>query len=108
MHHQLRRSLGGVKRAVLALYGISGLFAVLGVTLAWLVMETQLRVRVIYVIAIVLFSFVGVIAVKAARRQQRQAAQAARAARATRTTAPAADPAAVASERHTASEAKVG
>jgi UDP-GlcNAc:undecaprenyl-phosphate GlcNAc-1-phosphate transferase len=74
MHHQLKRSLGGVKRAVMALYGISLLFAVIGVSLAWLVMQTELRVRVIYAIALVLFSFTGVIAVKAARRHQRLAA----------------------------------
>ncbi|MBT8484126.1 MAG: undecaprenyl/decaprenyl-phosphate alpha-N-acetylglucosaminyl 1-phosphate transferase [Phycisphaerales bacterium] len=69
IHHQLKRSLGGVKRAVFALYGISALFAVVGVTLVALVL-TQLRVRVVYAIALVLFSFIGVTAVKAARRQQ--------------------------------------
>ena len=75
IHHQLKRALGGVKRAVLALYGISLLFAILGVTLAALVLRTGLlRVRVIYVIALVLFSFIGVVAVKAARAQQRRAA----------------------------------
>ncbi|UCD74968.1 MAG: undecaprenyl/decaprenyl-phosphate alpha-N-acetylglucosaminyl 1-phosphate transferase [Phycisphaerales bacterium] len=70
LHHQLKRALGGVKRAVLALYGISALFAVVGVTLAALVTQTEMRVRVVYAIALALFSFVGVIAVKAARQQQ--------------------------------------
>jgi UDP-GlcNAc:undecaprenyl-phosphate GlcNAc-1-phosphate transferase len=73
IHHQLLRAVGGVKRAVLSLYGISFLFAVVGVTLAALVMGTGLRVRVIYTIALVLFSFIGVVAVKAARTQQRRA-----------------------------------
>lgn len=70
LHHQLKRALGGVKRAVLALYGISALFAILGVTLAALVLQAEMRVRVVYAIALALFSFVGVIAVKTARQQQ--------------------------------------
>lgn len=70
IHHQLKRALGGVKRAVLALYGITAIFAAIGVTLAALVIQTGMRVRFIYVIAFVVFSFIGVIAVKAARRQQ--------------------------------------
>ncbi len=70
IHHQLSRALGGVKRAVFAIYGISLAFALLGVALAALVMLTQLRIRVVYVIALVLFGFIGMIAVKAARRQR--------------------------------------
>jgi len=77
LHHQLKRALGGVRRAVLALYAMSFMFALVGVTLAALVIKTHLRVRAIYAIALVLFSFVAVIAVKAARRQQRMAAAAA-------------------------------
>ncbi len=72
IHHQLSRVLG-VRKAVFALYGIGILFAGVGVTLAALVMRTELRVRVLYTIAIVLFSFIGVIAVKTARHQQRSA-----------------------------------
>lgn len=74
IHHQLKRVLGGVKRTVFALYGITGLFAALGVSLAALTLLTELRVRIIYAIALVLFGFVAVIAVKDARRQQRLAA----------------------------------
>ena len=70
LHHQLKRSLGSVRRAVLALYALGAIFAIVGVTLAALVMTTELRVRVVYAAALVLFSFVGTIAVKAARRQQ--------------------------------------
>jgi UDP-GlcNAc:undecaprenyl-phosphate GlcNAc-1-phosphate transferase len=80
LHHQLKRALGGVRRAVLALYSLSFMFAVLGVTLAALVIKTQLRVRAIYAIAIVVFGMVGVVAVKAARRHQRAVEAAARAA----------------------------
>ncbi|MHC4140631.1 MAG: MraY family glycosyltransferase [Planctomycetota bacterium] len=73
MHHQLKRALG-VTRAVVAVYGIGLAFAVVGVTLAALVMLTQLRVRVVYAFALVLFGFIGVIAVKVARRKQLEAA----------------------------------
>ncbi|MHC4217071.1 MAG: MraY family glycosyltransferase [Planctomycetota bacterium] len=73
VHHQLNRALG-VKRAVFAIYGISLAFAVVGVTLAALVMFTQLRVRVVYAFALVLFGFIVVIAIKAARKQQLEAA----------------------------------
>jgi len=76
LHHQLKRAMGGVRRAVFTLYGLSFMFAVLGVSLAALVIKTHLRVRAIYAIAIVIFGFVGVIAVKAARRHQRAAAAA--------------------------------
>jgi UDP-GlcNAc:undecaprenyl-phosphate GlcNAc-1-phosphate transferase len=72
MHHQLARALG-LKGAVFAIYGISFAFAGLGVSLAALPMLTGLRVRVIYSIALVMFSFVVVIAIKAARRQQLEA-----------------------------------
>lgn len=82
LHHQIKRGLGGVRRAVLALYGLSFLFAVAGVTLAALVIYTPLRVRAVYAITLVLFGFVGAIAVKAARRQQRLMAAASRQAQA--------------------------
>ncbi len=70
IHHQFKRGLGSVKVAVLALYAVTLLFAALGVVLAALVIMTELRVRVVYAVAFVIFSFIGVIAVKAARRQQ--------------------------------------
>jgi UDP-GlcNAc:undecaprenyl-phosphate GlcNAc-1-phosphate transferase len=94
LHHQLKRSLGGVRRAVFTLYAMTFLFAVIGVTLAALVIKTHLRVRAIYAIALVLFSFVAVIAVKAARRQQRlqAAAQHAPAIASARPAEPAAEP----------------
>ncbi len=69
IHHQLRHALGGVKRAVFAVYGMGFAFAILGVVLAALVLQTNLRVRVIYAIALVLFGSIGLFAVKAARRQ---------------------------------------
>jgi len=70
IHHQLKRALGGVKRAVFALYGISGAFALVGFTLAALVVQDKIRFRVVYGMAIVLFGMIGVFAFKAARRQE--------------------------------------
>lgn len=72
VHHQLKRALGGVKKAVFAMYGIGLAFAIVGVTLAALVMRTELRLLIVYAIALVLFAFIGVIAVKAALRQTAQ------------------------------------
>ena len=75
MHHQLKRALGGVQRAVFAMYAIAAVFAVVGVSLAALVKTTELRYRVVYAIAMVLFGFVGVIAVKTARRERHRTQQ---------------------------------
>ncbi len=69
IHHQLKRGLGTVKRAVLAMWGIAMLFAAMGVSLAWLVMFSELRVRVVYAIVLVIFGSIAVVAVKAARRE---------------------------------------
>ncbi|MBX3374411.1 MAG: undecaprenyl/decaprenyl-phosphate alpha-N-acetylglucosaminyl 1-phosphate transferase [Phycisphaeraceae bacterium] len=74
IHHQLRRVTGSVRKAVFCLYGITVLFAGVGVSLAWLVLVAQVRVRFLYAIAIVIFAFIGVIAVKAARRRQLEVA----------------------------------
>ena len=70
IHHQLKRALGGTKRAVFAVYGVSLAFAIVGVTLAALVMWAQIRIRIIYAIALVLFGFITMIAVKTVRRQR--------------------------------------
>jgi len=69
IHHQLKRGLGSVKRAVLAMWGISFLFMSMGVSLAALVMLSDLRVRVVYAIVLVIFGSIAVVAVKAARRE---------------------------------------
>jgi UDP-GlcNAc:undecaprenyl-phosphate GlcNAc-1-phosphate transferase len=62
LHHMLKRALG-VRGAVLTLYGIGAVFAVLGVTMS------LFRARVVYAIALVAFSFLIVTAVKMARRK---------------------------------------
>lgn len=70
IHHQLKRGLGGVKRAVFALYAITAIFTALGVGVAAIKFYTELRVFFPYTIALVLFAFVAAIAIKIARRQQ--------------------------------------
>jgi len=70
IHHQMLRALGGVRRAVVALYGISFIFALVGVSLALLLLLTEVRVLAIYAIAVVLFGFIGVMAFKSARRHE--------------------------------------
>lgn len=61
LHHQLKRALG-VKGAALAMYGIAGIFALLGVAVS------AGRGRVIYAIALVVGSFIVVTAIKQASR----------------------------------------
>ena len=74
IHHMVLRSVGGVRRAVFSLYAISVVFAVVGVTLVALTLS-GLRVRFVYAIALLLFSFIAVTAVKSARRQPVAAAK---------------------------------
>lgn len=62
LHHMLKRALG-VKGAVLVLYAIAGSFATLGV------LVSMGRARVVYIIALMLASFIGVTAIKIARRK---------------------------------------
>jgi len=62
LHHMLKRALG-VKGAVLVLYGIGVGFAGLGV---WISLG---RARMVYLLALVLVSYIGVTAIKIARRK---------------------------------------
>jgi UDP-GlcNAc:undecaprenyl-phosphate GlcNAc-1-phosphate transferase len=62
LHHMLKRALG-VKGAVLILYAMGLVFALLGV---WL---TFGRVRLVFTVALVVVAFIGVTAVKIARRE---------------------------------------
>jgi UDP-GlcNAc:undecaprenyl-phosphate GlcNAc-1-phosphate transferase len=63
LHHMLKRALG-VKGAVLTIYAIGAVFATLGVLLS------LGRARVIYLLALLLASFIVVTAIKIARRKQ--------------------------------------
>ncbi|MSR29530.1 MAG: undecaprenyl/decaprenyl-phosphate alpha-N-acetylglucosaminyl 1-phosphate transferase [Phycisphaerales bacterium] len=66
IHHQLRRSLGSVKKAVFALYGVTLAFTILGVAAAAIVLLSSTRVLVVYSIGAALFGVVIAVAVKVA------------------------------------------
>ncbi len=68
IHHIFKRKFGSVKKAVFALYGMSTLFAVVGVALAWVQVTGQVRAWIIYVIATLMFGLIGMKAIKSARR----------------------------------------
>ena len=70
LHHQLKRSLGSVKKAVFALYGVTLTFTLLGVAVAAIVLLSTTRVLVVYSIGAALFGIVIAIAVKIAFLQK--------------------------------------
>jgi UDP-GlcNAc:undecaprenyl-phosphate GlcNAc-1-phosphate transferase len=70
IHHIAKRSLGGVKRAVVSLYGLSIAFGIIGVTLGALAIEQIVRLRIVYAAAIVLFGFIGAVGLKIALRNR--------------------------------------
>ncbi|MSR18329.1 MAG: undecaprenyl/decaprenyl-phosphate alpha-N-acetylglucosaminyl 1-phosphate transferase [Phycisphaerales bacterium] len=67
LHHQLKRALGSVRKAVLALYGITICFTGLGIGLAAMVLMTQMRTLIVYGIISVIFLSIVVYAYKIAR-----------------------------------------
>lgn len=68
IHHLLKRSLGGVKTSVFALYGITVCFGVLGVAMAATRLLTDTRVLAIVSLAFAFFAFISAIAIKVARQ----------------------------------------
>ena len=68
IHHILKRRYGSVKRTVFTLYGLSSLFAIVGVALAWGQLTGQIRAWIIYIIAAMMFGAIGYKAIKSARR----------------------------------------
>jgi UDP-GlcNAc:undecaprenyl-phosphate GlcNAc-1-phosphate transferase len=66
LHHMLRRALG-VKGAVFVLYGIAAVFAVTGAAIS------LVRARIIYLLAVMMASYIGVTAIKMARRRHIEA-----------------------------------
>ncbi len=70
IHHLAKRALGGVKRAVITLYGVCALFGVFGVTLGILAIEQMVRLRIVYAGAIVAFGVIGAVALKSALRNR--------------------------------------
>jgi len=70
IHHIIKRKLGSVKKTVLSLYGITSIFCVLGVVLAWAHISDVIRALVIYIAAIVIFGGISIVALQAARRHE--------------------------------------
>ena len=71
IHHLLKRAFDGrVKSAVLALYAIALIFAILGVALGVLAIDQVVRLRVVYAVVIVVFGGFGAIALKIALRSR--------------------------------------
>jgi cytochrome c biogenesis protein CcdA len=68
IHHLLMRKYGSVKKAVFALYGMSSVFALIGVALAWVAVLFLERAWIIYVIAALMFGFIGIKAIIYARK----------------------------------------
>jgi UDP-GlcNAc:undecaprenyl-phosphate GlcNAc-1-phosphate transferase len=68
IHHLLMKKYGSVKKAVFVLYGMSALFAIVGVTLAWVHLSVEVGAWFIYVIAALMFGLIGMKAIKSARK----------------------------------------
>ena len=68
IHHLLKRSLGTVKLAVFALYGITACFAALGVAMAATRLLTETRVLAVVSLAFAFFAFISAVAIKVARQ----------------------------------------
>jgi len=64
IHHRLLRRLGTVRRAVLCLYAMGIGFAIFGVGLAALVLQTEYRARHMYIIAALYAIGVGLVAIR--------------------------------------------
>jgi UDP-GlcNAc:undecaprenyl-phosphate GlcNAc-1-phosphate transferase len=70
IHHIIKRHIGGVKTTVFALYGISSIFCLLGIALAWAHLTQAIRAWVIYIVAIIIFGGISLVALRAARRHE--------------------------------------
>ena len=70
IHHIIKRKLGSVKLTVLSLYGISFVFCLLGVALAYAHITDVIGAWVIYLVAIVIFGGISFIALQAAREHE--------------------------------------
>jgi UDP-GlcNAc:undecaprenyl-phosphate GlcNAc-1-phosphate transferase len=90
IHHLAKRSLGGVKSAVVVLYGVTLLFGIFGVILGILAIEQVVRLRLIYAAAILAFGGIGAVALKSALRNRWLAQGSGASAASTTTAAPAA------------------
>lgn len=74
IHHIIKRKLSSVKLTVFSLYGISSIFCILGVALAWAHITGAIRAWVIYIVAIIIFGGISLLALRAARRHEKTCA----------------------------------
>ena len=70
IHHIIKRKVVGVKKTVFVLYGISAVFCLLGVSLAWAHIAEEIRALVIYIVACVIFGGICLLALRAARHHE--------------------------------------
>jgi UDP-GlcNAc:undecaprenyl-phosphate GlcNAc-1-phosphate transferase len=71
IHHIIKRKFKSVKLTVLSLYGISFIFCLLGVALAYAHITSTIRAWVIYLVAVIIFGGISLIALHAARRHEK-------------------------------------
>ena len=71
IHHIIKRKFGSVKVTVTLLYGISAIFCMLGVALAYAHIADAIRSWVIYLAAIVIFGGISLLALNAAARHEK-------------------------------------
>ena len=71
IHHIIKRKFGSVKVTVTLLYGISAIFCMLGVALAYAHITDAIRSWVIYLAAIVIFGGISLLALNAAARHEK-------------------------------------
>jgi UDP-GlcNAc:undecaprenyl-phosphate GlcNAc-1-phosphate transferase len=71
LHHILKRRMGGVKSAVLSLYGLGAFFAVLGAGLGILHLLGHVRVLLIYIVFIVIMLLTAGLGWKMGRDEQK-------------------------------------
>ncbi len=74
IHHIIKRRLTSVKLTVLTLYGVSFLFCVLGVSLAWAHITGAIGAWIIYLVAILIFGGICSISLHAAHKHQKSCA----------------------------------
>lgn len=70
LHHQMKRAMGSVKRAVLGLYGVTLVFGIIGVGIAAMALYSSTRVMIVYAIGGTFFGVVICVAVKIALLQR--------------------------------------
>ena len=72
LHHILKRQFGTVKQAVLGMWAIETIFAVIGVSIVAISITGEARVMVTYIVFILIFGGIAVIGVMMGRRAARR------------------------------------